>query len=382
MPSMSKMHKTAKKARKAASPTSLSLSNVESPRLSRNTTAASSPSRNSTTLTSTTSSNTSGRQQFSSSLYTESEDKNNTYSANGALADESRRTAQMMRGLTIRDVMQVTVPFRNQEGHHRFQDMEYVTGAGRGKNHKPAPRIQTPTKSPARFYAESYVPPGMSPPKKNNSSSSSSFSSSSAVSPTIAELKRLAIVKQKEIDIEEKRRREAKKRGERYVPRGGLVRKKRSTGGGGGGGGGAKTRRRSFNEGSNSRSKGSSRLLRTKGSAPTTRRQQEYPTKYEYPNERRKTAVDGLAQAPPVPPSRRKLAESREERSFRNGGMSASKKSKEEAEEAEVAAKLKVEQILADAARGRAVNGTWGKSKPPKQLWPSSAQKNSERRLQ
>lgn len=92
--------------------------------------------------------------------------------------------------------------------------------------------------------------------------------------------------------------------------------------------------------------------------------------------------MDGLAQAPPVPPSRRKLAESREERSFRNGGMSASKKSKEEAEEAEVAAQLKVEQILADAARGRAVNGTWGKSKPPKLLWPSSAQKNSERRLQ
>lgn len=109
-------------------------------------------------------------------------------------------------------------------------------------------------------------------------------------------------------------------------------------------------------------------------SSPPTRVLREY----RYPNERKIAIVD-QRQAPLVPPSRRKLAEVKEERIFRNGGMSTRRRSEDD-EDAVVQAQLKVEQILADAARGRAVNGSWGKNKPPLVLWPSSAQKNAAKR--
>jgi hypothetical protein len=349
MPSMQKMHKTAKakKGRQTSSPSSKS--------------SRSSSGMNSTTATTAT--------ILSTPRYSLNE-VDRVYEGEEVLDAENRRTAHEARGLTIRDVMKITVPYRNSAGHHRMQSMSYKTGAG----YRDARTKETPITKKQQYFADSYIPPGMSPPKHTHPSQRAT-----PKSPSLSELKQMGIAKQRH-DSEE---REALKRGELRRKDANKLQKTM-------GNNNSTRRRRSFNEGSNSRRRGGSRNSRLHssrpGSSPATKRtgaandydddNQHVPqtTRYVYPNERRMADLDDVRQAPQVPPSRRKLAEVQEERHFRNGGMS--KRRLQDQEEAESAAQLKVEQILAEAARGRAANGSWGKTKPPKRLWPSSAQKN------
>ena len=223
----------------------------------------------------------------------------------------------------------------------------------------------------------------------------------------------MAVARQIEIDAEKEADRIAEKKGE--LRRSDRSRQKKNRGGNRSASGGG--RRRSFNEGSNNRRPGGGSRLHpnnfniqhmisasSSSSAPVSRppstatspppaaaaaaaataasssfSRVPQTTTYRYPNEKRMSNVDNQRQAPLVPPSRRKLSEAKEERGFRNGSMSNRKKRQND-EEADIVAQLKVEQILADAARGRAVNGSYGKHKPPSQLWPSNSQKQFARR--
>ena len=310
-----------------------------------------------------------------------------TYDANQALYDASRQNAHETRGLTIRDLMKVTVPFRNQAGHHRLQTMEYATGAGYNNGRAQpsfAPRYSStaPSKHGQKkeFFANSYVPPGMS---------STTTKTPARASPSIGDLKRMAIAKQKQLVVKQRMDRLADKRGEprRHASKRVPTRKIQRNGG-----------KRMFYEGSNARRpNGGSRLHSSsspvkRSSSPRSPQSSSPPksstsppssaspplssttittSSYRYPNERVVPCVQ-LRQAPLVPPSRRKLAEATEERTFRKG---TNRRSKEDDEEAQMVAQLRVEQILADAARGKNPNGSWGKNKPPVKFWPSSAQK-------
>ena len=369
MSSMTKMHKTAKKAR---SPT----------KTSRNASMESSTSSRRASIDISAS---------AGNRPTAAPRQNITYEAEDVIAEEHRQTAREARGLTMRDMMNVTVPYRNQAGNHRMQDMTFDTGAGYSDPRRKLPASQTsPNKK--EYFANSYMPPGMSPPKlqvKQTSTSTSSLNSSfsymtsssstSSKSLSLSELKKMAIQKQ----LADQEEREALKRGE-------LRRRKnakKTTNGHGG------RRRRSFNEGSNARLTGSSSRLRSSRrsgqsstSSPASKRtgsNNEYDdestvpqtTRYVYPNERRMTNLNHIRQAPQVPPSRRKTEEAKEERSFRNGGMASQRQMKNQ-EAASVQAQLKVEQILADAARGKNPHGSWGRSKPPKKFYPTGSMVN------
>jgi hypothetical protein len=324
-------------------------------------------------------SNSKNRKFQSRSSPTRRQGKGIEYIAKDAIAEEGRRSAHLMRGLTIRDTLKVTVPFRNQANHHRSQTMDYTTGAGYFTTKK-ATRTKNAYSSPSKntkYFAESYIPPGMSPTKSKNPSSS-------PTSPSIGDLKRLALKKQKEIDLQRREEELSRKRGE-------FPKRKVGRRGASSGGRKSQSRRRSFNEGSNSRRRRGGSRLASSSSSPAVKRSISSNTngdnfspppsrvlhEYTYPNEKKLAEVDGR-QAPLVPPSRRKLAETQEERRFRNGDMS-NRKRRENDEEAQAQARLKVEQILTDVARGKAVNGSWGKSKPPVVLWPSSAQKNGNK---
>ena len=172
-----------------------------------------------------------------------------------------------------------------------------------------------------------------------------------------------------------------------------------------GGGGGNKNnnnngsgRRRSYREGANRRGAGSrfqdsQRRLEQRsnagrgspamkrghgGSIAAGKKTKPISSRYCYPNERGIHSLDNDYdfEVPLVPPSRRKFAAMKEERGLMaaHGGSSsklAAARSKDKGLQKK--AQLKVAKILADVARGRTPDGSYGPNKPPSKLWPTNS---------
>lgn len=238
--------------------------------------------------------------------------RQHAYDPERALRNESEQQAHENRGLTIQDVMKVTVPYRNQP-HYRTQSLALVTGATKSSRTGSAETISASRRKQKEYFSQSYIPPGMAPPK----------SKARAKKPTPQELAELA-------------RQQAKPRRQKASSSSSSSRRPPSTGS-----------RRSFNEGSNQRFR--PKVIRDSAASARKQAAQHSPTKprYHYPGERRLSHLAN-SDRPPVPPSRRKMREHEMARSAR-GAHSASS----------AEAVLRVERVLAAAARGKLNTGQW-----------------------
>ena len=272
------------------------------------------------------------------------------------------------RGLTLRDMMKVTVPSRNTK-HYRMQSMHYETGAGSGIS-IPLSAEEDISRPVAKksYFAESYIPPGMSPPRSPSKVLEATFLSKERMHLSLSQIKRLALQDhQKKIQGKSLRRKTK--------------------------------RRRSFREGANNANqRGGSHFLTShqihrqeraashrsavvkRGTTGKNRKSKPAPTKYCYPNERKLNHLDREydCEVPMVPPSRRKFAEVKEERTLlaaHGSSRSSEAVSKSREKDSLGNAQLRVEKILANVARGRAPDGGYGKTKPPRNLWPTNSYK-------
>ena len=294
--------------------------------------------------------------------------------------------ARSSRGLTLRDMMSVTVPSQNT-AHFRMQSMHLETGAGFGKSAPQSARddISRPV-TKTNYFDETYMPPGMSPPKSlanrrrtapSTSSTSASQSSSSGNGSgalSLSEIKRLALKDHLAKNSK------TKTRGPRVGGKSGSSNRRSYREGGNHRGAGSRfqeSQRRLERRGN--AGKGSPAIKRSHGDASEEgRKNKSLSTRYCYPNERRLHNLDSNynIEVPLVPPSRRKFAAMKEERGqmAAHGGSTsklAAVRSKDKGLQKK--AQLKVAKILADVARGRAPDGSYGPAKPPSRLWPTNS---------